>query len=255
MKSTGSIISLICLICCCATCGWSQTSESDRDDASGGIYLGVSYGYQLPLADMKDRFGNNFSVGGHLEFLRKSNFVFTLEGRFLFGNDVKGDVLGSLTQDNGSVITRIPSIAQMDIKERGWDAMLKVSYVWDLSEGASLSGIRMGLGVGYLQHRIRLKEKDNGVLYFNDPYIHGYDRLTSGVAANQFIGFQHFDQRGMLNVFAGVECIQGFTKDRRGYSYVNRGAVTDGRLDVLMGLRLGLQITIQSFSNAEDVWY
>ncbi len=195
--------------------GWAQSEEQDFGT---GIYLGATYGVHWPGADLADRFGRNFALGGNLEVVKGQKWIFGLEGHFLFGNEVNENVAGGLVDDRGILINSAFSIADIDSKERGLHFLAKAGQIYDLWNEEHISGIKWSFGVGFLQHKIRLRDAQQAVPYFEDDYVKGYDRLTNGFALTQFIGYQYLDQRGRLNFYLGGEVTEAFTKNRRGLS-------------------------------------
>ena len=178
-----------------------------------------------------------------------------MEGQFVFGNNVKESVFGGLVTDQGYIIGTNFALADIDIRERGINAFAKVGRVHDLWNEENISGIKWTIGVGYFQHKIRLAEGLNAVPFFEDPYVRGFDRLTNGVGITQFLGYQYLDARGRLNFFIGLEATEAFTQDRRKLNYNTRSVPKESRFDMMIGAKVGFQITIRRFQNPEEIWY
>ena len=222
---------------------------------NSAIYLGAKYGIQLPVGELSDRFGVNSNVGLEFSILTKNNYLFSIEGDYLFGRNVEQNTISQLADSKGAIVTSDYRISNIKISERGFTIGLQVSKIVDLSADESITGIRFGLGAGYLQHKIRIKEDQGGIKQFEDPYIRGYDRLTSGPYISQIVGFQHFDYTGRFNFFLGFTAHEAFTKDRRGFAYDTQEVIDENRLDILLGARASLYITIKNMKPPELLEY
>ncbi|MEY2951679.1 MAG: hypothetical protein RL622_756, partial [Actinomycetota bacterium] len=83
----------------------SGAQKSQRDSAEKVFMLCPSFAYQLPGGDLEDRFGYNFNVGGSFMLKTKSNWLFGVEGQFLFGDQVnESHILDSISTQQGFVI-------------------------------------------------------------------------------------------------------------------------------------------------------
>ena len=101
------------------------------------------------------------------------------------------------------------------------------------------SGLLLMGGLGFLQHRIRIENLDNRVPNLNDDYVKGYDRLSNGFAAHQFIGYMHLSNSRRLNFYVGFELNQAWTQNRRGYNFDKQQVDKEKRLDLLYGIKVG----------------
>jgi len=235
--------------------GFQVQGQEEESEIFDGIYLGFQYGAYIPAGDLADRFGNNFGLGANIEVLKNKKWVYGVEGQFHFGRNVQESVAGELVDERGVLINTSFNLADVDVRERGIHIFGKFGRVHDLWHETSISGIKWTFGVGYLQHKIRLKDADQAVPYFDDPYVRGYDRLTAGFSLDQFVGYQYLDRNGRLNVYVGLEFIEAFTKSQRGLNYNTKIVDDQSRVDILMGAKIGLQITIRSYKDKDDIWY
>ena len=83
----------------------------------------------------------------------------------------------------------------------------------------------------------------------------GYDRLSTGFSLNQFIGYQYFGKTRLINFFAGIEGIQAFTKNRRGYNYDTQKVDTKERFDSMYGIKVGWIIPFYKKTTQEFYYY
>ena len=93
-------------------------------------------------------------------------------------------------------------------------------------------------GVGYIQHKIRIEIPGEDVFQLQAGYKQGYDKLHSGLALQQFIGWHYMQyNQHYVNFNVGLELIEGFTKNRRGYNYDTQSYDNSKKLDIFAGLK------------------
>ena len=90
-----------------------------------------------------------------------------------------------------------------------------------------------------MQHKIRIDDIGNLSPQLSTEMKKGYDRLTSGISATEFIGYLYLGNKRMLNFFGGFEFTQGFLKGKREWLYDLQKPGTDSRIDLLSGFRIG----------------
>jgi hypothetical protein len=103
-------------------------------------------------------------------------------------------------------------------------------------------------GAGYLNHRIRIETQTQVVPLIELDYKKGYDRLTTGISATQFLGYAYMPRNGFYNFYGGIYAIEGFTKNRRTLFFDEPSVPvsTKTRLDVIVGLKIGWYIPFYS---------
>jgi hypothetical protein len=97
----------------------------------------------------------------------------------------------------------------------------------------------ISIGGGYLQHKIKLYDAQQKIAAIKGDLVYGYDRLTSGFSLKQFVGYLFLSENRFVNFYAGIESYQAFTKSVRKFNYDTGLPDTDGRVDLLTGIRLG----------------
>jgi hypothetical protein len=226
-----------------------------QGNSGPAFLLHFSYGPQLPFGDLEARYGQNWSAEIAGEYMLDQNWFFGAHGQFLFGSTVKENVLANLRTSNGLLIGNDRSPANIQLRQRGSYYGLRVGRLIGMSKKNPRSGIRIALGAGLLQHRIRLQgDPARDVPQIEDEYAKGYDRLTNGLALHQFIGYQNIGINNGIHFIAGFEFFEGFTQSRRSFDFDTRQQDLTERLDILVGFRVG--VTLPFFlGNAEDVFY
>lgn len=201
----------------------------------------MNYGYQVPGGDLVDRFGSTNSAGVGLEYITdERNWIFDAKFDFMFGIDVKEDVLFNLRTYDEGIIANDKNFADILLRERAFFAGLSIGKIVPLSQVNKRAGIKWSLGAGLLQHKIRIQDDpDRDVPELLGAYKKGYDRLTNGLSLQEFIGYQQLGLKGRLNFYAGFEFTQAFTQNRRSYNFDTMMQDTQKRIDLMWGVKVG----------------
>ena len=210
-----------------------------RDSAVSFAMIGGTFSYQAPGGDMADRFGNNFNVGGTFQWKTKKNWIFGVDGSFIFSEQVKENtILSNISTSLGYIIGQDGYYADVYLYERGFMANAKAGKIFPVIGPNPNSGIMTTMGVGLLQHKIRIEDKGDRSPQLSDEYKKGYDRLTNGLSLTEFLGYIHFSNHRFVNFMGGIECTQAFTKCRRDYNFDTMMRDDKSRMDLLFGFRV-----------------
>ena len=224
-------------------------------DSSTMVLFTFQYGAFLPVGDMGQRFGPGFSPGGELRWLSPSNWTAGLQGSFLFGGQVKEDVLANLRTSEGYIIGNDRLPADLQLRMRGAYLGGQAGKLWPLGDSPR-SGVRLSLGAGWLYHFIRIqKDPSRYVAQVEGAYARGYDRLAGGPAGYQWLGYEVHNRNGQVNLYIGLEILLAFTHPLRDYQFDLRSPETGGRRqDGFIGLRAGWSLPWQ-FGKRSPTWY
>jgi hypothetical protein len=231
--------------------------KSIRDSVIFTNLIYASYAMQFPGGDMQERFGMNSQMGLGYMLKTNSNWVFGLEGDFMFGNHVKNEqnILSLIETSDGNLIDMSGTYADYNFNERGFSGFLKVGKLIPVWGPNKNSGILFTLGGGYLQHKIYIEHKDKTAPQITDNYLKGYDELKRGFASNLFLGYLYLGNQNKVNFFAGLDITVAFTSHVRPYSFnqisYNSGTFTD----VLTGIKAGWIIPVYRRSPKEFYYY
>lgn len=207
--------------------------------------IGAIGGVQLPGGDLSDRFGTNFNIGGTFQFKTRSNFLFGIDGYFLFGADVREQgLLRYFTNSSGAITGFDGRYANILLYERGLKFDVKVGKIFPVIGPNPNSGLTLTLGAGWLQHKVRIDTQSEDIPALSDEYLKGYDRLTGGFALTGFAGYTNFGNKRLVNFFIGLEATRGFTSNLRGFNFDTREQDNALRNDLLFGLRGGWLIPL-----------
>ncbi|MFT7614074.1 MAG: hypothetical protein ACI9J3_003056 [Parvicellaceae bacterium] len=207
--------------------------------------ISLSYAAQLPFGDLKDRFGINSNVGFTADFKLESNWVIGGSVQFFFGNQVKDlSMLDDMYTIDGQIINQNGTFANVVAFERGWVFTGNIGRVFPVIGPNPNSGILLKLGLGYMQHKVRIDGEQDLIPQFVGDYRKLYDRYTSGFVTTQFIGYVHMGNNRISNFYGGIEISEGFTKGQRTAQAGAPIKLQDNRIDILAGLRIGWIVPI-----------
>ncbi|MCS6916728.1 MAG: hypothetical protein NZM08_03495, partial [Chitinophagales bacterium] len=232
----------------------AQALSNLRDTTVNGWLLQVHYARHWPFADLADRFGSNNAIGGAVKRKTSRNWLWSLEGSYLFSGNIKEDtIVDGLLTSEGFFIGLNGLASSVLLFERGFTFHLNGGKLFALSSSRPNSGLQVMAGVGILQHKIKIEDPDQNVPYVTGEYAKGYDRLTNGWALRQYIGYLNLDERRRLNFEIGIEALQGFTRNRRPWNFDQMKKDDRRRLDVLLGLRLTWMLPF--YGRSEERFY
>lgn len=211
-----------------------------QDSTVTSTHVAMTFGGYIPLGDLQDRFGSTAQLGVNLARKNKQGWYYGLNFGYHFGQDVtEPGLLQNLLNDEGHILANDGRIAEVNVGMRGYYLGLEGGRVFNVVGPNPNCGILVKGGAGYLHHKIRLEHQYHEITQLEDPYLQGYDRLTNGIAINQFVGYFHMSNNRRINFYLGVEAIQGWTQGRRELYFDTRQPGTASRFDGLLGVRGG----------------
>ena len=219
--------------------------------------LEFRYGFHLPAGDFADRFGPSSNLGAQVMTVSYNNNLFAgIDGMFLFGGEVREDVLARLRSFDGVIITNNGAAADVSLKERGYYIGLNAGKVFKTTENANnLTGFRVQIGGGFMQHKIRVQDNFQNVEALAGDYLKGYDRLTNGPAAHIALGYHYQSPRNNLHFALMTDFYGGFTKSRREFDFAELAYLDKARFDVLAGVTLAYIVTISRSTTSSEIYY
>jgi hypothetical protein len=225
--------------------GSLKAQTNVRDSIINAPMISATYAYQLAGGDLLSRFGNNNAIGANFLLKTKHNLMLGADWNFIFSHTIKEDALmQNLYNSEGFIQNKEGSADKLRINERGWYSHLSVGYLVSVLAPNKNSGFFATVGAGVLSHKIKIEDVGKKTPQLGKTFLPGYDRLTFGPSTKEFVGYLFLDNRRLINVFAGVEFIQAWTKSLRGYNYDTQQADTQQRHDYLTGFRVGIIIPL-----------
>lgn len=220
-----------------------------------GFLVDFSYGFHVPLADMARYYTFNFSLGGKIQYILSNNLTFGVVGDYQFFDNTRSDVLANLREAEGYIIDRFGQLTDVKYGMRGFFLGASISYIIPVLKNYKRSGIEVRFEGGYEQHWLDILPIGSEIFGLSGNYKKGYDRMHSGFAMRQYIGYRHLDKNRLLNFFGGIDFMEAFTVNRRGYNFDTRQKDSDGKIDILFGIRVGITLPIYIYTpeTQEDV--
>jgi hypothetical protein len=210
-----------------------------------GIMIGLNANFDMPAADMANRFGASYRAGPSLQYKTKSNLIFGIKTDFMFGNKIKEDsFLVNLRENNGGIIGTNGFRTSTNVYERGYMIGLQFGKIFNYAKRNSDNGILAAATVGFIQHKILTTNADGEIPQLTGEYRKGYDRLTNGIFIEPYIGYIYLSNNGLINFHIGLDAMLGFTQGRREYLFDVRRPGDEKRFDMLFGIRGGWYIPV-----------
>lgn len=232
-------------IACFIVLSLSFTSFSQkRDSTLKNITLfsaNLGIGYDIPGGDLKNRFGQSLNFSAGFEYMKNSNMSYGVDFTYIYGDNVKEDVLAPYRTERGYVIGLTGYGADIFLRERGGYLGLNAGKWF---HGKKSHGMKLVLGAGYMYHQIRMLDDSRTVILADDPYKKGYDRLTKGFALKQELVYQFHSSHKAMHFNIGFNITEGFTKQVREINFDTGTADTNSRLDLLYGLKVMWQLPL-----------
>jgi hypothetical protein len=209
----------------------------------------------LPMADMAKRFGLSYRLGLSIKYKMSSNWIFGVKGELITGNNIREDsLMSNLQTSQGGVISQIGEVLNVGVFERGYLIGIQVGKIFPVLQMNRNSGPMTLFSVGFIQHKIKLFDQDNSFPQLRDEYVKGYDRLTNGGYIENFSGYAFYAKNKLINFYAGLNLIYGYTKGRREFLYDVGRKDDQRRSDVLLGFKLGWVVPIYK-KMVEETYY
>jgi len=257
MQRTALILLVLLSVSCSAFAQddlFGTSGNEEKKSPHKGWVIGVNGNYDMPGGDMAKRFGGSFRVGPALYYKTKSNWMFGAKSDFIFGGKVKEDsLMQNVRSADGTFVDQQGHRIGVGIYERGYDIGLQVGKIINFNKKHPDDGLLLMTSAGFIQHRIRIFDRDKTIPQLRGEYLKGYDRLTNGWFLEQFVGYNHFGDNGLINYNIGLDFLAGFTQGRRSYLYDVMRKDDKNRLDLLIGVKLGWYIPM--FHRKSEEYY
>lgn len=214
------------------------------------------YAAQFPGGDVSNRFGMNSMVGPAYMYKTNKNWLWGIEGGFMFGDQVKNshNILESIETSDGNLVDLEGIYADYRFFERGFSVIARTGKVLPVWPNRN-SGLALGLGGGYLQHKIYIEHPDKTAPQITGDYAKGYDELKHGPAFNAFAGYVFLGNNKAINFYLGIDYTLAFTKHVRPYSFARRAYNTGNYTDTFLGIKAGWFIPVYKRTPKEYYYY
>jgi len=224
-------------------------------DAATKIMAKIGMGYDIPMADLADRFGNNLNFHVGLERLSESNWIVSTDFTYRFGSSVNEDVLSAFRLPTGQFLATDGLPIDAFLRSRGASLRVSLGKIIAMHSKSPQSGFRIDIGAGLLSHYIRVQDENQAVDQIFGEYHKVYDRLTRGFALTEYVGYQYLSTDGFLNFNIGFEFNQAFTSSVRSVNFTTNELGESGRKDFLTGLKVTWMIPLYIDDKGEKIYY
>jgi hypothetical protein len=235
----------------------SISQRNVKDSTISTPWIGVHYGICDTEGDLAKRHGYFNQIGLFFGYKTKRNWVYGLDGSYLFGRDVRvSGLFDHLVDSKGNITDQNGDIAIVLVYSRGLSVDANIGKIIPVLSPNENSGIYLNFGVGYLAHKIRVETQDQVIPTLELDYRKGYDRLSTGINTQQLLGYAFMSNQGFVNFYAGFYCQQGFTYNRRTvfFDQPETPVSTDYMLDIQYGFRFSWLIPIYK-RQPKDFYY
>jgi hypothetical protein len=222
---------------------------AQRDSANKPIaapLIGVHLGGDMPFGDLAERYGTNLNTGLNVMYKTHRNFLFGIEGSYGFGRNLKQDVLKQLKNSDGFIVDNSGYPADIRTSERVINVVLHGGKLFPFGSANKNAGLVLDAGLGYMQHRVHFVDINQQIAAVYGDIKNGFDHLTNGICASQFVGYMYLGDSRLINFYMGIESYEGFTKSVRKWSYDTGTQDTGSRIDILVGFRVGWILPLYS---------
>lgn len=232
----------------CFFCGATSFAQLNVKDSAIAIpWVSVQGGFNLTAGDLALRHGYFAHVGLFAGYKTKRNWVYGIDGSYMFGNQInETGLFDHLVDSKGNITDQNGDVAVVVLGSRGMHINLNAGKILPVFNPNPNSGLYLSGGIGFLAHKIRIETQDQVVPQLELDYRKGYDRLTQGLNLSQFIGYAFMSNESFVKFYGGFYIQEGFTYERRTvfFDQPDTPVSTAPRLDIQYGLRFGWLIPI-----------
>ncbi len=209
----------------------------------------------LPLADFAKRFGPYTKVGASFHKKTATNWLIGAKFTYMLGTQIKEPrFLNNLATQAGGTITAGGALNILRLYQQGYYIGLEFGKIIPKWQANTNSGPIVLANMGFVQHKIKVYDRDNQFPQLKGDYSKGYDRLTNGVYAEAVLGYAYFGTKRNINGMLGLTVNVGSTQGRREWWFDTQTSGLDKRIDASTGLVFIWWIPFQQ-KKVEDIYY
>jgi hypothetical protein len=213
--------------------------------------INIGYNYQVPSADLINRFGNFNSIYIGASLKTRGQWFMSIEANYMFGSEIKEvNILNNVSNSSGVINDMSGNPGKYSVGMRGYGFYGRIGRIFPISRYNKNGGFLAMAGAGYMFHWINFNIPQDNIPQIGPDYQKGYDRLSAGLAYNLFAGYMFHSQNRLLNFYAGVDLTNAYTQSVRGYNFDEMKKDEANRFDQIISLRFGWLIPI--YLNTKD---
>ncbi|MEP7324080.1 MAG: hypothetical protein ABI761_19280 [Saprospiraceae bacterium] len=222
-----------------------------QDSIQPKLFVRIGYGSQSTIhSDLSKRYGQHGTLSLGINFIKHHWETGPAIG-FLFGSNVREDVLASLRSADGELIGSDHQLAEVDLNMRGmmigWSILRKIKL-------STQSFFLVGLQPVWLSHWIRFQNPGNSFEPIQGNYRYGYDRLSSGLAIEESLTYRFQSNNRLLNLELAFTAMQGNSSLRRNIQLDNP-SVKKTSSSGFIGFQARWLVPIFPAKKAEKIFY
>jgi len=234
----------------------NSITKNSETTIFGHPVLSFNYSLNNPTKEWTSRFGVFNTIGGEIGYKTKKNWLFLVDGNFIFGNKYnEPSILDNLKDSYGNITDDQGNIATVPIFTRGFTFSYLTGKL--ISFKRANNGLLIKGGIGFLSYKYRIETNSINVPQLEGDYRMGYDRLTQGLLLSEFIGYQYVSEKNLYNFYFGLFLQQGFTRNMRTIFYDQPSTTVSSKLrnDNAYGIKIGWNIPFFNDKPKEYYYY
>ena len=212
-----------------------------KDSVIATPWVSIQYGLNWTAGDLDERLGLLNHIGFFAGYKTNHNWIYGVDASFIFGKDVRvTGLFDNLLDSKGNITDINGDVAIVRVLSRGFHANGNVGKIFPVLSPNKNSGIYVNLGVGYTAYKLRIETQNQVIPQLELDYRKVYDRLTSGINTQQFIGYALMANQGAYNFYAGFYIQEAFTYNRRKvfFDTPDTEVPKDMRIDIQYGFKI-----------------
>jgi hypothetical protein len=242
-------LAVLCVVLGGPTALWAQKKAPQ-------IVFGTGLGAAIPMGTLAERFGVFNQISGELGYLTHKHWAYSIEGLYLFNQNVREDVLAPLRNSDGDLIGINDQVASVVLRGRGYFVAPQLAYLANRPGKRGTNMWRTSLSVGYLIHRIRVQDDLTNFPQAGGVYARGYDNYTQGPALKIGTGYQFSRHNGGINYYLVAEYIMAQTTNKRQYSYTTKQPISDDpQIQSMLNIRFVWLLPAKTLRSPDDINY
>ena len=163
------------------------------------LFLGLMAGLISLEGTWLNAMEQAYRAGIQALYKTKSNWMFGPKFDYLFGTNLREDSLMINIRDKyGSYINNIGQRIGVNVYQRGYIIGLQAGKIFNISKKNSDNGILAMTSVGFMEHKILIRDRESSIPSLAGDYVKGYDRLTNGIVLEQYIGYTYFSTNNLF---------------------------------------------------------
>ena len=222
-----------------------------QDSLSPKAIIHLGYGAQWPISSpLSKRYGQHGSISLCIDLI-KHKWETGPSIHFIFGSNVKEDVLALLRGDDGELIGSDHQIAEVNLKMRG------LFIGWSIAREIKInprSMLVIGVQPGWLAHWIKFQNPGNTFEPIQGDYRYGYDRLSTGLAMMETFTYRYQSSNRLINFELSAMMTESTSHLKRNIQF-DQPTISSTISSNLFGIQVKWLIPIYSAKNAEHIFY